>query len=399
MKRKCWAGIALAATLLLASIQIADAEAPARIAVGLYGQENAQYAPQALTEAIQRPSAAAESPIGTVSLDEVLYDGFCLHLGWSVENPTDAALLYTVDSFFVNGERLPMNRDGSSLYAEGAGSCGFLLGGAVEGLPVPARASHYCAGAYLAAQHPPLPEGRAEIALTVAVWRPIHAPRLLDSGRFEGVDIDPDQLRMDCLIPSARAAADDGLYCDLAAFRPRAMQQAESTAAAYAPVYQQLGWAELIDTLTVTAQVDLRAGQLAGVQPLVSEIPLSDCRMRIRAFVCTYAGGACEICFEGEEAALKARGRQALYLADVDNNRVLNGGVYWDRDKHLLWYKMTLAPLLEPLPRRLVLAPMLAHDPRWDPQSPDFDPSVARPAGVVGAFQLDLGKGIEIIVE
>ena len=92
-----------------------------------------------LAERIQTPNERAASDLGVLAVDELLYDGSALHTAFTLSNPTGETLLYTVDGLYLDG--CPLTR--STLFAEGAGTAGYLLGGTLDGLPLPMSVSAY----------------------------------------------------------------------------------------------------------------------------------------------------------------------------------------------------------------------------------------------------------------
>lgn len=99
---------------------------------------------------------------------------------------------------------------------------------------------------------------------------------------------------------------------------------------------------------------------------------------------------------EGAETFL----RQGFILADPDGQCVLSNVLTWDQEgAQDFSFCLSLVPVAGELPRRVYLAPFLAHDPHWDKASPSYDPDVEKPQGVVGAYQLDFAHALCIALE
>lgn len=101
------------------------------------------------------------------------------------------------------------------------------------------------------------------------------------------------------------------------------------------------------------------------------------------------------------EDAVKAFLGEGVYLADPEGNRVLNYGCWydWSDETQAAHFRLEFDPVADPLPQNVSLAPFVAHDPRWDERSVSYNPAVAEPENVVGAYQLDLSRAICIELE
>lgn len=397
MKKKGSVSLLAVLILMMLTLSIGYALVHSRIADEMYGQEPV---PREVADSIRLVGENALSELGTLTVDEWLYDGSALHTSFTIANPTGEALLYTVDGVWLNDA--PLTR--STLIAEGAGTAGLLLGGTVEGEAMPASFSVYSKGdalyrfdahgKYLGMS--PLPEGEATLRIAVAVWRPVNAPRLVDYADYEGEDVTET---LNCLVTDRKG------YSQLDLFRPEAHtlhhNAFQLSSDVYAQTYQELGWAEFLDRVEMELTVTLDKNQLSRVQPTQTDYVLDDLTITMERFDLTHAGGSVEGWIYGDPAAVKAFLGQGVYLADTDGNRVLNYGCWydWSDDASGAYFRLELDPVAEPLPQCVSLAPFVAHDPRWDERSVSYNPAVDEPENVVGAYQLDLARALFIDLE
>lgn len=394
MKKKLSVSLILVLALTLTMLGLAYALVQSRIAGELYGDT---AAPKDVAERIQTPNERAASDLGVLAVDELLYDGSALHTAFTLSNPTGETLLYTVDGLYLDG--CPLTR--STLFAEGAGTAGYLLGGTLDGLPLPMSVSAYNEaealyafdgqGRYLGTA--PVPEGEASLRIDIAVWRPIHSPRLVDYGDYEGVNVSEAS---DCLV------TDETGYVSLELFRPEAYSLNATadrpSSEIYAQAYRELGWAELAGQISLELDVTLSPNQLIYVRPMQTEYVFDDLTLTISRFDLTHTGGQMEGLLSGEGA--EALLRQGFFLADPDGQRVLSNALTWDQEgAQNFSFRLSFVPVAGELPRRVCLAPFLAHDPHWDEASPSYDPDVEKPEGVVGAYQLDFAHALCIALE
>lgn len=396
MKKKLSLSLVFAIVLTLLTLSVGYALVQSHIADRLF---SGGEAPQEVLDHILMPNAAASSDVAGLSIDELLYDGSALHASFTISNPTDEALLYTVDGLWLNG--VPLSR--STLTAEGAGSYGLLLGGTVDGAALPASASVYNesdglyqfsdSGRFLG--FAPVPEGPATLRLSVAVWQPINTPRLVDYSAYEGCDVTDT---LDHLVASRDGSA------DLELFRPaeahRSYTALERGSEAYAEVYRELGWAQLLDTIDVEVEVDLSREQLTHAVPVQTAYRLNDeLTLTITGFELSHAGGYMDGWLSGPDEAIGAYLGNGLCLVDREGNRIFNNGTTWSSradGADGVAFRMELWPVAGEIPEYAELAPVVTYSPVWEEGTPDYDPAAEKPEDVVGAFQLDFSRAIRI---
>lgn len=358
VKKKLSVSFALVVVLMLLTLSAAFALTQSPILDRLFGKE--EQVPEDVIQQLVTPQETAASPMGKLSVDELLYDGRSLHIAWTVSNPTEERLLYTMNGFTLNGERLQMNHN--SLFAEGAGSAGYMLGGEVDGVALPSSTTSYFEGTGFWVQNKdnrwgflPLPNGKATLKVALAVWRPINEPELNDYKAYEGVDVNPDTANVHSL-----QVTKDG-YCDLGIFRPRKYWSKEGTADAYSSAYKELGWAEVVDTIELEMEVDLTMDRLETVLPVETEFSLGDCTMKISQFALSHAGGKCEVWIYGSKDALKEWKKTGLFLVDENSKLLLNTGCSWDDQttEDGIHYTMNLLPISGDLPETIYICPQV----------------------------------------
>lgn len=404
VKKKFTVSLAVVIAVMILTLGAAVALIHSNIAAHLY-RDGAQ-APEALLSQIQTPQETAATSLGSLTLDEWLYDGRALHTSLTIHNPTGETLLYTVDSLILGS--LPLDRTGGDLLMEGPGSAGVLLGGAVEGTELPASHALYHEAAYghlfdgdgkYLAQNP-LPEGEQTLRVEVAVWRPVNAPELVNYRDFEGSDITDTK---NCLI------TDETGYCDLWRFRHaedyRAYNASQSGAAVYADGFRELGWAELVDTIVLEAPVDLRDDAVQQVELTETSYQLDGCTLTLTRFQLSHAGGVLEGDLTGDEEAVRALLRDGLHLVDRQGRRLLNNGSWWSdpTEGESVHLTLMLNPVSGELPGEVWLAPVLEENSLWDPRfaGPNYDPDAPVPEDAISIYRLDYERGVrmEMVVE
>jgi len=402
VKKKMTVSLAVVIAVLILTLGAAVALMHSNIADHLYryGGE----APDALLAQIQTPQETAATPSGSLTLDELLYDGRALHTSVTLSNPTDEPLLYTVDELSLGN--LLLDRTGGDLLMEGAGSAGVLLGGTVDGIPLPesyvlyheATYGHLLDenGKYLG--QAAIPQGEHILRLTVTVWRPIQAPQIVDYRAYEGEN--PNETRQ-CLV------TDETGYCNLWLFRPedayRAYNASQSGSEMYAEVFRQLGWAERVDTLTLEVPVTLSSEGVQLAKPTQTSYQLDGCTFTLTSFQLSHAGGQLEGDLTGDPQAVRQLLRDGLQLVDREGRRLLNNGSYWGdmEDGKPVHLTMMLSPISGELPKEVWLAPAKEMNSQWDPlfAGPTYDPDAPVPEDAISIYRLDYERGCRMEME
>lgn len=386
MKRKLSVSLIVVLVLLLLTLSAALALTCSPLLERLFAPE--ETVPREVIDQIVAPEESAVSPLGVLSVDELLYDGSHLHVMWTVSNPTDETLLYTMEGFTLNGQALRMEQ--SNAFARGAGSAGYVLGGGIGSAALPSSVT-----SYLEASVPEGTDGEVTLTAGAAVWRMVNPPEIVDYNAYEGVNIDPDKAAVRSL------QVDESGYCNLQLFRQEQYQAASGRAEAWAGAYRALGWAELVGTVEVSVALELSTDQLTSVVPVQTEYDLGDCALVISQFDCSHAGGRCQLWISGSPAALAKWRKSGLYLVDWEGQRVLNQGCIWDDQTGgtSIHFTMNLQPIPGELPGSILICPEKDYNDRWNEASPFYDPGLPRPEGVIGSQQFDLARAVEVVLE
>ena len=402
VKKKLSVSLAVVIAVMILTLGAAVALIRSNIADHLY--RHGGEAPEALLEQIQTPQETASAELGTITLDEWLYDGRALHTSVTIHNPTEETLLYTVDSLTLDG--LPLDRTGGDLLMEGAGSAGVLLGGTLDGTALPVRrALYHEAGAGCRfdengrfVEFCPVPEGEQTLRMEVAVWRPVNPPELMDYRPYEGDDVSEIK---DHLV------SDESGYSHLWLFRPedayRPYHMGQSGAEAYAEVFRELGWAELVDTITLETTVTLNGDTVQQVKPVETVYQLDGCTLTLTAFQLSHAGGQLEADLSGDEQMIRQLLRDGLILVDRQGRRLLSDGSWWNDPAEGMPVHLTLvlAPVSGELPGEVWLAPVLEENSLWDPlfAGPAYDPEAPVPEDAVSIYRPDYARGVRMLME
>ncbi len=173
VKKKISAALALAMVLtLLVSGALAATLLHSDVLDWLFRTDESQP-PQEIVDLLNQPQHSQETDFISLTLNETLFDGRKLSLGFNLENPGNELLVYTIGNAELNGQ--PLHAE-STLLPYG-NSYGQALGGKVNsqakviatfvGVSAPAQAN--------AAPATPAPlqaADEAQLAITVNVYRP-----------------------------------------------------------------------------------------------------------------------------------------------------------------------------------------------------------------------------------
>lgn len=131
VKRKFTAAMALAIALILVSTTALAASIlkPGLLSWLFRGEE----APQETVQLVQQNKNTRQTAYAALTLNETLFDGETLSVGFTLQNPTDEPLIYTVHHAKLNGAPLIFG-SAQPPYSNAAGQA---LGGAVDGMPLP----------------------------------------------------------------------------------------------------------------------------------------------------------------------------------------------------------------------------------------------------------------------
>ncbi|MBQ8311615.1 MAG: hypothetical protein IJX84_00180 [Clostridia bacterium] len=357
VKKKLSVSFALILVLMLLTLSAAVALVNSSIAGQLFGSQ--EQAPEAVLEAIHTPQVTASAELGTLTMDEWLYDGNGLHTAFTMSNPTGEPLLYTLDGIWLNGQRITYNH----FRTDGAGDSGFLLGGTVDGVAMPTSQSLYNLGEELYqfdengkfAGTVPLPEGENKLKVSVAVWKPTSPVELVDYDQYEGYDVTQTKDHL---------TVDDSGFANLWLFRPGEYNLSTNAlqipSAVYAQAYKELGWMELADTIDVEIDVNLTKADMVRAMPKQMEVQVGECRLVFTEFDMTQSGGVIDGWVYGEVNAVNTLMEGGLHVLDASGT-LLSSGCWWDdQDEGVegMHFHINLAPMAGELPGSIQLASM-----------------------------------------
>lgn len=392
--KKVSMSLVIALALMILTLSVGFALVKGGIIDHLYGNE--ENVPEAIVKQIEHPGETAQTSLGRIAVDEILYDGTALHTTITVENPMDETLLYTLDGISLNGERIM----GTNILLDGAGYGGMLLGGTVEDTRLPASYSFYNKGEFLLSYdesgkflgYTGIPEGEMTLTVDVAVWRPLNQPEIVDYRDYEGCNIDETRKNL---------AADVQGLCDLELFRPEAYYRSvagkDVSSDVYAEAYKELGWAEKIDAISLSIPVTLNKNAVPHAVPELMEYDMDGVKIVFESFDFTQAGGEATGMMYGENSAVRALVTHGIEMVDPATDRVFTGGLIWDSDsqaKDGLHFSLRFMPFTGDMPESVLLAPVIRYDDRWVETSPNYDATVEKPENAVQCWVLDFDRAI-----
>lgn len=398
VKKKLTVSVILVMVITLLTLSVAVALMHSTIVEQLFG--SLEYAPEEVTKRIQTPQVKKETALGVVSLDEWFYDGQALHTAFSIVNPTEESLFYTLDGIDLNGQHVSYNR----LRTDGAGDSGFLIGGAVAGAAMPASVSLYNQGDALYTYDEnekytgtvPIPEGLSSLEISIAVWKPINPVELIDYNQYEGINTSETKDHL---------TVDSKGFSQLWLFRPKAYNLAvggnQSAAQIYQAAYQKLGWMELVDTITVETSLLLNKEQAVRAIPESVEFNQGSFHLVLDQFDFSHAGGALSVRFYGASDTIKQLVKQpyGLSLIDRETKRILNNGCSWNPDfceEDGLTVEMSLLPVSGSLPEIVYIAPAVSYTDKLDPSSPHYNASLKANENVIQGWEYDFSRAVAI---
>ena len=230
--------------------------------------------------------------------------------------------------------------------------------------------------------------------IAVAVWKPLNKPELVDYKIYEGTDVTDT---VDHLI------VDEQGYSNLWLMRPEKynliVQAKDVSSAVYAQAYRELGWAELMDVMEITVEVNLSREGTYHATLNQMDYQVQDVQVALSQFAMSQAGGQVEGWVYGNEEAVKNYMKNGLILVDRQKMQNLSNGcswMDWDETKKGSFFFVTIRPISGELPEELYLAAPERVDYRWDETSYRYDETFEKPANVVDAFQVDFEKNIHL---
>lgn len=392
--KKFSVSLALALALMIITLSVGFALVSSGIIDHLYGGEEA--APQAIVEQIVKPQETAGTALGKITVDELLYDGTALHTTLTVHNPTNETLLYTIDGLRLDGEYIM----GSNILCEGAGYGGVVLGGTIDGVQLPDSYTLYSKGEYLIRynangkfqDHAVFSEGEQTLTVTLAVWRPLNTPQLIDYRDYEGVNTAETRRNL---------VTDAAGLCELELFRPEVYRRnttaKDVSSDVYADVYKELGWAEKIDSVTLEIPVTLDKTAIPHAMPTQMTYTMGDLTLVFDQFDFTQAGGQARGTVSGDYNSVRNFLRSGVQLVDKATDRVFTGGLLWNddgKDGEGVAFTLRFLPFTGDMPQTVQLAPVIEYNDRWVPTSPAYDPSIQKPDNAVDCWVLDFDRAV-----
>ena len=94
--------------------------------------------------------------------------------------------------------------------------------------------------------------------------------------------------------------------------------------------------------------------------------------------------------------------QDGLQAVDTAGQWELSHGCWtedYDAASGSMGFTIALSPVTGDLPAGVTLAPMIAHNPCWNPAERLYDPTLAKPEGVIGSGQYDLSRSVVIRLE
>lgn len=394
--KKFSVSLALVLTIMILTLSVGFALVGSGIIDTLWGGE--ENAPKDVVEQIVTPKETATTDLGQVKVEEILYDGVNLHTTITVENPTNETLLYTIDGVKLNGSHIM----GTNILTDGAGYGGMLLGGRVEGREMPQSYTFYNKGEWLLQYdesgkflgYQAFPEGAMMLTVEVAVWRPLNAPKLIDYKNYEGYNVTETRQSL---------VADAKGLCELELFRPREYYRQTTgkdvSSEVYKDVYKELGWAEKIDTVTLSIPVTLDKTTVPHGNPTQMEYEMNGAKIVFTSFDFTQAGGEAQGVISGDYNTVKNLLRRGMQLVDKATDRVFTGGLLWEgdgKDGEGVAFTLRFMPFTGEMPEEVQLAPVIEYNDTWVKTSPAYDPSVTKPDNAVDCWMLDFDRAVTI---
>lgn len=394
--KKVSVSLVFALVLMILTLSVGFALVGGGIIDTLWGGE--EKAPQAVVEQIVTPKETATTDLGKVKVGEILYDGTSLHTTITVENPTNEALLYTIDGVKLNGSRIM----GTNILTDGAAYGGMLLGGEVEGVKMPQSYTFYNKGEWLLSYdesgkflgYQSFPEGAMTLTVEVAVWRPLNAPKLIDYKNYEGYNTTETR---QTLVTDVKG------LCELELFRPREYYRQTTgkdvSSEVYKDVYKELGWAEKIDTVTLSIPVTLDKTAVPHGVPTQMEYEMNGVKIVFTKFDFTQAGGEAQGVIYGDYNTVKNLVRRGLELVEKETDRVFTGGLLWSddgKDGEGLAFTLRFMPFTGDMPENVQLMPVIEYNDAWVKTSPNYDPAAVKPDNAVDCWVLDFDRAIDI---
>lgn len=394
--KKFSVSLALVLTIMILTLSVGFALVGGGIIDHLWGGE--ENAPKDVVDQIVKPEETATTELGQVKVEEILYDGVNLHTTITVSNPTNKTLLYTIDGVKLNGDYMM----GTNILTEGAGYGGMLLGGEVEGVKMPQSYTFYNKGEWLLKYdengkfqgYQNFPEGAMTLTVDLAVWQPINAPKIIDYKHYEGYNTTETR---QSLVTDVKGLSELELFRPREAYRQTTGKDVSSEV--YKDVYKELGWAEKIDSVTLTVPVTLSKAAVPHGTPTQLRYQMGSLTIDFTSFDFTQAGGEAHGVVSGDYNSVRNFLRRGVQLVDKATDRVFTGGLLWDgdgKDGEGVAFTLRFMPFTGEMPQSVQLVPVIEYNDTWVKTSPAYDPSVSKPDNAVDCWLLDFDRAVTI---
>lgn len=283
--------LALAVLMLLAAAVTAFALIQSKLLQGMFGTE--QKAPKEVAAQLKQPNTARASATAGLSLDEYLFDGEKLRAVFTLSNPTDGQIAYMAGKTTLGGQPLSWST-GNGLFDSLDVQ---LLGGTVDGLPLPQKAAlivEYTA-VYDERTNTRLPlpkEGILPLTLRVDSFAPIADTMKMPSLDELETDEDYQKLFASGKLP---VRLDDG-FCSASSFlmeqeAQRLFSSENDQWLGARKAYQAAGWLQYLGTDEFTFEIDLSTGNLTRKAADMLEYDTPARRVVVESLRLSNAGG------------------------------------------------------------------------------------------------------------
>ncbi|MBQ6804529.1 MAG: hypothetical protein IJP04_07735 [Clostridia bacterium] len=186
-------------------------------------------------------------------------------------------------------------------------------------------------------------------------------------------------------------------------FRPesarRSYSSQQSGGEIYAPVFKKLGWAERVNTIEMTLEVDLDQILVSQAVPEKSEYFMNGFRIAFDSFQLTHAGGTLKGLIYGNQQEITAFLQKGLILADLKTRQDLSRGCIWSNEVNpdqSISFEILLSPIAGDLPETVYLIPPIAYNDQFVEEYPHFDPALEKPENIIGTWEVDFNQMLEI---
>lgn len=372
VKKKMSAALVFAVVLILVTLSAAIALTQSDLLKSMFGGDT--QVPEGLVDIVSKPEATVSTADVAITLNEYLYDGEKLHLNWTVSDTSGRQVMVTMSRYEVGGQYV--NCDAGTSFQSYDQTQGYVLGGDVDGVAMPASISNFGTFSNLQYGEYPLKRGETvDVTCELYVWELLNPPVLFDYSSMKS-HVDYTKLESPKGLPIER----DGT------FHPAWLVANEETIQTYTAddyrrEYEDHGWAKLKTVEPVKFTITLEPKSIKQVQPTQTTFEMDDFTLVITRMAYMQTGGELWLKVYPKNNNVWYENNpiyRGLVVLNAETMEFLSSGAGYSfgTGQDYIDYQITLEPVSGKMPTAIFIAPSVMKE-KWDPKA-EHDPKKDR---------------------